>query len=301
MQLFAIVGLYISAGSILALMFQYINLWFPDQLDYGYMMGTSGAIRWAMAMLMVVYPVFLFISSLIYKDYAKNPENRELKTRKWLIYFTLFVAALTMGGDLIALIYNFLEGDLSARFILKVLTIFIVAGTVFYIYLKDLRDELSKKSRQIFALVVSTFILSAIIAGFFTAGSPFVARMHRFDERRINDLQIIQNEIINYWQQKDKLPSALLDLKNDISGFVPPIDPKTSESYSYKVNTDLFFELCVNFELASDGLNLSRVKMPMAYPYGGGIYEQNWEHDKGEVCFSRTIDPDLYRVKPLKF
>ena len=131
MQLFAIVGLYVSAGSILTLMFQYINLGFPDQLDYGYM-GASGTIRWAMAMLIVVYPVFLFISSLIYKDYDKNPENRELKTRKWLVYFTLFVAALTIGGDLIALIYNFLEGDLSARFILKVLAIFLVAGTVFY-------------------------------------------------------------------------------------------------------------------------------------------------------------------------
>src|SRR3989338_6903258 len=116
MQLFVIVGLYISAGSILALMFQYVNLVFPDQLDYGHMIGTSGAIRWAMAMLIVVYPVFLVISNLIYKDYAKNPENRELRTRKCLVYFPLFIAALTMGGDLIALIYNFLEGDLSARF-----------------------------------------------------------------------------------------------------------------------------------------------------------------------------------------
>ncbi len=72
MHLFAIVGLYVSAGSILALLFQYINLAFPDQLDYGYM-GTSGAIRWAMAMLIVVYPVFQFTSSLIHKDSLRNP------------------------------------------------------------------------------------------------------------------------------------------------------------------------------------------------------------------------------------
>jgi hypothetical protein len=44
-------------------------------------------------------------------------------------------------GDLIALVYNLLGGDLTARFVLKVLTIGVIAGAVFAYYLTDLRGD----------------------------------------------------------------------------------------------------------------------------------------------------------------
>ena len=67
------------------------------------------------------------------------PEKRNLRIRKWLIYFTLFAAALIIIGDLVALIFSLLGGELTVRFLLKVVTIFFVAGSVFYYYLWDLR------------------------------------------------------------------------------------------------------------------------------------------------------------------
>ncbi len=293
MNIFAVAALYVSVGSFLALIFEYINLALPDLLDYVY--GSSSAIRWSMAMLMVIFPAFIFISRTLYNDYVKNPENRELKIRKWLVYFTLSVSALAMGGDLIALIYNFLEGDLSGRFMLKVLVIFAVAGAVFYFYLKDLHDELSLKNRRIFAWVVSLIVLVAISGGLLTTGSPFVARAQKFDQKRINDLQMIQNEIINYWQRKDELPIDLEDLKDDISGFMAPVDPKTKLNYVYNPKDDLSFELCANFELEFNSFEVSRYKMTMPY---GDPFTQSWNHNAGEFCFQRTIDPELYKIQP---
>jgi hypothetical protein len=45
-------------------------------------------------------------------------------------------------GDFMALVYNLLGGELTARFALKVLTVGVIAGTMFWYYLAELRlDE----------------------------------------------------------------------------------------------------------------------------------------------------------------
>lgn len=132
-----------SAGSFIALIFQYINIFFPDVLesrDYSDPLNAAySAIRFAISTLMVSFPVYLLSLRFMNKDYVANPEKRNLKIRKWLIYFTLFVAAVIIMGDLIALINTFLGGELTVRFVLKVLTVFVVTGSVFWYYLWDLR------------------------------------------------------------------------------------------------------------------------------------------------------------------
>ena len=47
-------------------------------------------------------------------------------------------------GDFITLVYNLLGGELTTRFMLKVLTIAVIAGTIFFYYLPDLRLEDTK-------------------------------------------------------------------------------------------------------------------------------------------------------------
>ena len=143
LHLLAIVTLYASAASFITTVFQYINLAFPDVLeggrDYWAAQGARSAIRFALSSLIVVFPVYVWVMWFLNKSYIKEPEKRNLRIRRWLIYFTLFVTALIIIGDLVALVNNLLGGEFTVRFILKVLTVFFVAASVFYYYFSDLR------------------------------------------------------------------------------------------------------------------------------------------------------------------
>lgn len=296
LHLLAIIALYISVVGFISLLFEYVNIFFPDPLSVFHYPGVAGSIRWSMALLIIIFPVYLFISSLLYKDYKNFPEKRELKIRKWLAHFTLFLAAIIIVGDLVTLVYNFLGGELTSRFVLKVLIVLLVAGAVFFYYLRDLRRPLASLELKILVWAVTAAVLGSIAGGFFTAGSPLKARLYRFDERRINDLQILQNGIINYWLQKEKLPPALADLKNDITGFLPPIDPESGAPYEYEIKSRLVFEFCANFNLES-GTGLASARIPEPAGYYGKPYQQNWDHGKGRICFERTIDPEIYQKR----
>ncbi len=142
LHLLAIITLYVSAGSFVALLFQYINILFPDRLlaaDYYYLESAYSTIRWSIASLIVIFPVYIWISRFLQKEMARDHEKAKSKIRKWLIYFTLFLTAIAIIVDLVTLIFNLLGGEITMHFILKVLVVLFVASAIFTYYLWDLR------------------------------------------------------------------------------------------------------------------------------------------------------------------
>jgi len=136
--------LYLTAYHFGSLVFALIDRAFPDPAfdAYGSPRASGDGIRWAMSTLIVSFPVFLYVARITAKAVERDPRKRESSVRRWLTYLTLFVAACVLIGDVIALAYNALGGDLTVRFVLKVLTVLLVAGCVFGYYLRDLRlDE----------------------------------------------------------------------------------------------------------------------------------------------------------------
>lgn len=152
-----------------------------------------------------------------------------------------------------------------------------------------------------FASFIIAVVAAAIVAGFFIVGSPQEERLRRFDDRRVGDLQTIQAHVVNFWQTKSKLPEALDELTDTISGFKAPRDPAVRLPYEYRVSGPLSFELCATFARASDEAQPGGDRRPYpaepAGPYGGNPIGQNWEHAAGLACFARAIDPDFYRPR----
>jgi hypothetical protein len=274
-------------------MWQYVNYFFPDVLkNYYYYNGINGPMRFAISSLIIVFPVFILVSWWLNKIYAKEAAVRESRIRKWLIYLTLFIAALVIIGDLITVINIFLEGEITTRFILKALSILLVAAFIFGYYLNDVRKDSPTKLAKLFAIASSVIVLVAVVGAFFIVGSPQSARLIQLDEQKISDLQQIQSQIIYYWQRKQVLPSSLEDLNDPLSSYIVTIiDPQTNQQYEYYPYDDIAaptFELCANFNRES--------KDSETYRKADININSDWYHSSGRVCFTRTIDKDLYPV-----
>ena len=50
-------------------------------------------------------------------------------------------------GDVTTLVYNALGGELTIRFLLKIVTVALIAGTAFVYYLRDLRRDEVERAR----------------------------------------------------------------------------------------------------------------------------------------------------------
>lgn len=266
----------IGNGTIL---YQLIDKFFPDPAKafYGAEIQQS-AIKFGVASLLVAAPIYFVFSFLItrYLKEGKIPEDS--KVRKWTTYIILFIAAAIIIGNSINLIFNLLGGELVARFILKSLVIFFIAGLVFGYYFWDMRKkELLGKSylgnKIAFGLAV-TMIAATLVSAFSMIDSPRTTRNKKLDKETISISQNYQFAIGNYYSQKGVLPQDLTELKE---GNYYPLRPDVA--VSYRKTGELTYELCATFQTS----DLSEKS------YGG--YGQEWKHDEGNVCFQKSVTP----------
>lgn len=305
----ATAALYLSAIALINLLFSIINYFFPDSLA-GYFFANS--IAWPISMLIILVPVLYGLEYLIGRDIAKMPEKADLWIRKWRIYLTVFLTIALIGGDLITLINTYLNGEISARFAYKVIAVLLVGGLVgkYYFFSLYTNFKVSKTVVKFNTWLGVALVVAAIITGFIVVGSPTKQRNIRFDNQRMSDLQNIQWQVVNYWQQKEKLPTALSDLNDPLYGNIVPTDPETKAAYEYSMKGPLSFEICSTFALAYEdmkgrgefgyGRGGSYASIDMAYPSMPGGLDNNWKHEAGRTCFERTIDPEKYPSFPTK-
>ncbi len=297
----AIIALYGSITSFIALTFEYINYSFPDVLA-GYGDPYGGAVRFSMAALIVMVPTLITLFYFIRKSISAEPGKANIWVRRWAIVLTLFIAAITILIDLITLINAFLGGELSVRFGLKVLIVLLVAIGVFLHFLADQKGYwiANVKKANMVGIAVGVLALVAVVSGFFIVGTPGDVRMIRYDEEKVMDLSGIQSQVAYHWQTKRELPETLELLNDPLSGYTVPVDSQTGAAYSYKIESDLSFTLCATFNKPTPdmrGRGAYGSDYAVSYPVKGGM-DETWQHGTGETCFTRTIDPDRYPKTP---
>ncbi|MDH3270538.1 MAG: DUF5671 domain-containing protein [Gemmatimonadota bacterium] len=143
-------AMYVSAFSLGSLVFQLINRALPDpSVDPAFALQASrDVIRWSISWLIVTFPVFAIVSWRNDRGARADPTRRLSKVRRWLTYLTLFVAAAVLVGDVATLVYNVLGGELTTRFVLKVLTVALISGSVFGYLVLGVGTEEARKMEE---------------------------------------------------------------------------------------------------------------------------------------------------------
>ena len=132
-------AMFVSAFNLGALVFGGVDLAFPHPQDPPEETIRDN-IRWAVSLLVVACPVFLYVARVVRRAVAADPSARASRLRQQLTYVTLFIASLVLIGTVSAVVYNFLDGAVTVRFVLKVLTVGAIAGVAFTHHLRELRD-----------------------------------------------------------------------------------------------------------------------------------------------------------------
>lgn len=278
--------LYITAFNVGLVLFAIID---QRLLDVAQPMsrGAAAALHDGVAGLLIAFPIFLFVSVLVARALARDPEKRGSKVRKWLTYVTLFVAALVIIGDLTFLVQRLLSGELPGRVLAKTLVVLAIAGTVFGHYLAGLRvEERETETRpgrpSWLARLAAVAVLAVLVAGFAFSGMPRRERVRLLDARRVENLRSITSAVESYVFNNGRLPATLGDLigPNSQSGRWLH-DPETQRPYEYRALDSLTYELCATFDSADS----------LAGPGGYGEVLVFWRHASGRKCFVVHVPP----------
>jgi hypothetical protein len=164
----------------------------------------------------------------------------------------------------------------------------VLAGTTFAYYFLSLRlppaDPRRTKMGRGFQAAAIAVAAIAVVWGATIVGSPASERARKYDDRRIEDLRAISDQIremvlSNQWASRDELkmtrelPKTLAEVsaaqtyrKLDVN------DPETSEPYRYEVTGKSTFRLCAKFSEKRDRR-----------------YDIFWNHPEGEHCFKFDV------------
>jgi len=279
--------LYITAFNLGLVLFAIVDRWLPDAVQNPYSQRWAAeALRNGIAALVIAFPIFLFLSSLIGRAMARDPEKRGSAVRKWLTYLTLFVAALVLIGDLTFVLQSLLAGELVARILWKTLVVFAIAGTVFGHYLAELRgeereDAVRRGGMPWLAWVVVVVVVATIVLGLIASGSPQRSRLRALDARRVENLKSIWRQLIIERGARRVLPGSLGELAARPAA--PPLetfrDPESKDFYGYRVVDSTTVALCATFATADS----------LVSPENPGESSLFWKHPRGRHCFEFSL------------
>jgi hypothetical protein len=285
-HLLSFVSLISTVTALITLFFQYLNRVLPDEAYQMYNPSSDfSGIRWSMAVVLVSFPLLCWMARLLTREYAKHPEKLGSAARRWITYLILFISACTLIGDLITLLFYLLDGELTLRFVLKVLVVLVLCGLPFLYFLRTMRLNADTYPRsnlhKTFLGAGAVIVVLAFVWGLFIVGTPAYGRQQRMDDDRLNDLRQIQQEIYNIayegraWEQgaapTKPVPATLNDMLAQAQYARPDIvDPESGVPYEYAVLSGINgFSLCATFSLARDLQ-----------------YDVFWNHAEGRSCYA---------------
>ncbi|MFC1612881.1 DUF5671 domain-containing protein [Patescibacteria group bacterium] len=287
----SLVALGFMAVSVGIIIFQIINKNIVDVIASYRACYSSSALKFAISAIIISAPVYYTLAVQLNKSLFLGKLDEESGVRKFLTYFILFVASVVIIGYLISVIYSFLDGELTIKFILKALTALSISAGVFTYYLFDIKRKNivgnKNKIAKIYFIISLLVVMITLISGFIFIDSPMNTRMKKQDSEILNQFNSLKYAVENFYSSKKRLPQNLDELLNGSTNLsnkdiVNQVDGK---KFNYKILSEDRYQLCSNF-MAS---NMDDIE-ECYYPYGS--LDEQWEHGEGYKCFEKQVFND---------
>ena len=280
--LLALITLNFTAIGIGQILFQIINISFPETtftFDSSY---SQSILRFGISAVIVASPIFYFITKRINKDLEKGILEKDAGMRKWLTYIIILAASSTVIGFFIGLINSYLSGEMTIQFFLKALVAIVIATFVFIYYFYDIHRKQFKRDKKTrnFAVIYILIVIAALTSSFFYIDSPIKAKQVREDNERVNDLRNIQYALENYYtENNNNLPENISEIEGRL--FETEItDPTTKNRYEYTRISNKAYSICATFALSDKPEDVKEQNL---------YRDKEWVHGAGKECFERKI------------
>jgi hypothetical protein len=112
-----------------------VNRWFPDPLSSSAGGELRNDIAWQVALILVSFPIFVVVHSLIGRELARRPELYYSSIRRWLTYVALVLTAIPIVIDAAYTVQQLIMGELTIHFFLDTLGLMVIGGGIFAYYL----------------------------------------------------------------------------------------------------------------------------------------------------------------------
>ncbi len=283
LSLAALIFVALSVGMII---FGVIDKTILDALAVNNSSSTDNQLKFAISALFIAGPTYYFLSRLINRGLHKKELEPDSPLRRWLTYFIILVAAVIILAVFVGVIDNFLAGELTVRFILKAVTMLIIAGAVFSFYFYDVkRQTIKDKDRviRLFGWISAVLVLAVFITAWFFVQSPKLARAKRLDQLLVNNIYQLENDVNSYYSQYGRLPADLKEIEDSPDVYLDPknlVDPETKQAIEYKKESEKKFSFCAFFRAASDESS----DKSQAYNNSG-----NKDHNAGYDCLEGQL------------
>ncbi|HEV8233308.1 MAG TPA: hypothetical protein VGP84_01880 [Gemmatimonadaceae bacterium] len=124
--------------------------------------------------------------------------------------------------------------------------------------------------------IAITLVAAAIGVGVYLVGPPAEQRVRRLDERRVEGLAYLREQVRAFSGVQKRLPASLQEMP-----YLPSAsthDPVTNQPYGYRVTGQDTFELCADFDRPNDPDRLLFV-------------DNELKHGVGHTCFPEVATP----------
>lgn len=254
-------------GGMLTSLYQFVNKYIPDTSninEFNASVFDDALLKIGLSMLFVASIVYFIASKVVNKKLIKGDIRSNSLVRKFLTYIALFILVAISIGSLVALVFNYLNGELTGNTFGKIAAFFVVSGFFALFYFWEIRrKELTDKKFDILYFITLAAVIIVLVFGVIIADSPQMTREKKLDENRVMEMQNINNNVGIFFNNNKRLPKA------------DEIEKSAKFPIEYKIENDKIYYLCTDFLHLREKTDL---------------YDKQWNHSAGAHCFKLNID-----------